>query len=109
MADFGNDFAIKVDTGTLRTKADTVSNQISTMEKQLDELKQTVTRTADYWIGNGGDARRNEYIEKQAIVEEMIRRLKEYPVDLLQMAGVYERAEKETTQIPQSLSADMII
>ncbi len=109
MADFGSNFEIKVETETLRAKADTVTGQISEMQGQLDEFKQVVTKTSSYWLGDGGDTRRKEYIDKQAFVEEMIKRLKEYPVDLLKIAGIYDNAEKENIEFSRSLSTDVII
>lgn len=38
----------------------------------------------------------------------IIKRLKEHPEDLLEMAGVYKEAEKTTTQIANSLPGDVI-
>ena len=70
MDGFGNNFQIKVSTDILRAKADVVTGKVSEMEGGLNEMKQVVMRTANYWIGEGGDARRNSYINQQAFVEE---------------------------------------
>ena len=109
MDGFGNNFQIKVSTDILRAKEDVVTGKVSEMEGGLNEMKQVVMRTANYWIGEGGDARRNSYINQQAFVEEMVKRLKEYPMDLLKMAGIYEEAEKDNEEIPHALSADVIV
>lgn len=109
MAEFGSNFKIRVETGTLKAKADTVTSLVSRMEGQLDELNRVIERTAGYWIGEGGTAKREDYAKQRATVETMVRRLREYPDDLLQMAGIYEGAEKEATQLPQSLPGDVIV
>ena len=108
MDGFGNDFQIKVNTDILRSKADSVTGKVSLMEGDLNEIKDIVARTANYLIGEGGDTQRKNYTDKQAFVEEMVRRLKEYPVDLLQMAGIYEKTENEIEEMPHTLSANVI-
>lgn len=109
MAEFGSNFKIRVDTEALKGKAGTVSGLVSRMESQLDELNRMIERTSVYWIGEGGNAKREDYAKKRVIVETMVRRLREYPEDLLQMAGIYEDAENEAVQLPQSLPTDVIV
>lgn len=109
MAEFGSNFKIRVETEALRAKAGTVSGLVSRMESQLDELNRMIERTSVYWIGEGGSAKREDYAKKRATVETMVKRLREYPDDLLQMAGIYEDAEKEAEQLPQSLPSNVIV
>ncbi len=109
MADTGNAYKIRVDSDVLKAKADTVSGLVGDLESQFEELKRVIERTSDYWIGEGGEAKRKKYVNQQTTIEEMINRLRKYPGDLLQMAGIYDEAEDELIQAPQSLSTDVIV
>ena len=42
-------------------------------------------------------------------VEKVIRRLNEHPTDLLEMAGVYIKAESEAVQFANVLPDDVIV
>ncbi len=109
MADMGNDFHIKVSTEDLRTKADAVSGLLEELRGECEELYGRISRTASYWEGDGGTKRRSEYEKKQKLVERMLKRLKEYPEDLLKMAGIYEIAEAEATEQMDPLASDVIV
>lgn len=99
---------IKVNTTVLRNKADTVSKSISNMDKCLLQLQDIINRTSYYWIGEAGDLHRKMYKEQKPKIEEMMKRLKEHPADLLEMAGVYESAEARIQSISAELPNDVI-
>ncbi len=109
MSEFGNDFRIRVNTETMRAKAETVAAIVEQFSSQFEELKKTAASTANYWIGNAGEKRRSLYEIRMKEAEEIIAYLKAYTPELLQMAGIYEINEKENYELTGSLSTDMII
>ena len=42
-------------------------------------------------------------------IAEVIKRLKDHPVNLLKMAGIYTETEAVLTEVSQSLVADVIV
>ena len=50
-----------------------------------------------------------EYRDKLNRIDELLRRLDEYPVDLMEMAGIYAQAEQENSQNAQALAGDVIV
>lgn len=109
MARFGSDFRIRVSTEVLREKSDVVEGLLEELRGEFEELYTEINRTSSYWEGEGGTKRRSEYAQKQKTVERMLQRLREYPEDLLEMAGVYEEAEAKSTGYSEPLSADVIV
>ena len=102
------DVHIKVDTKVLIGKSQEVSKSIKNMENCFEELERIVSRTSYYWIGDAGDAHRKVYTEQKPKVEEMMKRLKEHPADLLTIAQTYETAEASVQAIAAELPTDVI-
>lgn len=102
------DVQIKVDSAVLNSKAQTVSKSITNMEKCFEQLKTIINRTSYYWIGEAGDMHRKIYANQQPKVEEMMKRLKEHPKDLMLMAQTYEVTEKEVESMAAELPGDII-
>lgn len=109
MTDFGNDFQIRVTTEEMKAKAETVASIVDVFSNQFEMLEQKMNATAGYWIGNGGDAKRAINVQRMKEAEEIIRFLRAYTPDLMQMAGIYEEGESHNAQTAESLSADVII
>ena len=99
---------LRVTPEQLKSKAGEVSSKIKTMEIAFDELARYVSRTSQYWIGEAGDKCRSLYEEDKKEVEEMLKRLKEHPKDLLVMAHVYEDVERRVEEISNALPEDVI-
>lgn len=102
------DVHIKVSTEVLNDKAQTVSKSISNMANCFEDLERVINRTGYYWIGEAGDLHRKLYQEQKDKVEEMLKRLKEHPTDLIAIAQNYQAAEIKVTQIANALSGDVI-
>lgn len=99
---------IKVNPAVLSDKAQTVSRQIKNMENCFEQLDMIVNRTACYWMGEAGDRHRMLYKEQRPQIEEMMRRLKEHPADLLAIAQNYETAESAVQSMAAELPGDVI-
>lgn len=99
---------VRVTPEQLKTQASEVDNLIRKLEKQYSDLDAVISKTSGYWVGDAGDLHRKKYTEGKEKVNEIIKRWKEHPKDLLTMAGLYDAAEKEVEAIANSLPADVI-
>lgn len=99
---------IKVNTAVLNSKAQAVSKSIKNMSNCFDRLETIINRTSYYWIGEAGDTQRKMYKDQKPKIDEMMKRLKEHPTDLMEIARTYESAEAEVASIATELPADVI-
>lgn len=99
---------LKVTPEQLKAKASEVSAEIKEMQSAFEELASIVSRTSVYWLGEAGDCHRRIFEGNREEVEIMIRRLKEHPADLLQMADLYEKTEEKIQEATEALPADII-
>lgn len=94
---------IIVSTDQIRTQASLVKSEIDRMRTRFDRLKGLIDASSSYWIGDGGDAHREQYTGKLDWVEEMLKRYEEHVKDLEQMAGIYESTERAVTMFSELL------
>lgn len=99
---------IKVNSTVLNDKAQSVSRQVKNMENCFEQLDTIINRTGYYWIGEAGDRQRTLYREQRPQIEEMTRRLKEHPADLMAIAQNYETAESQIQSMAAELPDDVI-
>lgn len=102
------DVQIKVDSAVLKAKADSVSASIRQMAEYFERLETIINRTSYYWIGEAGDLHRKLYKDQKQQIEEMMKRLKEHPKDLVTIAQTYDTAEAEIQSIAAELPGDII-
>lgn len=98
----------RVTTEALKQQANEVSTRVTRVQDLFSELRRTIQNTRSYWIGEAGNLYRQRYEERQDELDEMFRRLKEHPRDLLQIAGVYEEGERQVLEIINDLSTNAI-
>lgn len=108
MAMDGAGVEIKVQPEVLRAKADEVSGAIVQMEQTFESVQSTVERTRYYWIGEAGELHRRMFEEQKDDVEELLKRLKEHPVDLQKIAQTYSDTEQAQTAAASQLSSNLI-
>ena len=104
----GGDVLIKVKPEVLVEKSHDVSADIRKMASCFENLERIINRTSYYWIGEAGDMHRKLYQEQKENVDEMMRRLKEHPQDLLTIAQNYVQTETSVEEIANQLSGDVI-
>lgn len=102
------DVHIKVNSAVLNSKAQSVSKSIKNMENCFEQLETIINRTSYYWIGEAGDLHRNIYKNQKPQIEEMIKRLKEHPIDLMSIAQTYDAAEAAVQSMAVELPGDII-
>lgn len=99
---------IIVTTEQLRTQAAAVRNELKRMQAQFDRIKGLIDGSANYWIGEAGDAHRKQYAGRISSIEEMFARYNEHIRDLETMAGVYEAAEQAAANAADMLPASTL-
>lgn len=104
----GGDVFIKVRPEVLVEKSQEVSASIRKMASCFEDLERIINRTSYYWIGEAGDMHRRLYQEQKENVDEMMRRLKEHPADLLTISQNYVQAEQAVEAIADQLPGDVI-
>ncbi len=107
MAIFG-EVQIKVNSAVLNSKAETVSASIQKMAECFEQMETIIGRTSYYWIGEAGELHRKIYQEQKPQIDDMMRRLKEHPQDLVSMAQTYETAEAAVQSMAAELPGDII-
>lgn len=103
-----NGASIKVSTEALKQQADAVTREISFLEQYFTEMEEKFKATSGYWIGEAGDNLREIYSKKIPDTLEMLKRLKEHPVDLLTIAQQYEETEKQNVSTTNELTGNII-
>jgi len=102
------DFQVKVETSVLRSTASEVTSLTRALQGDFDELQNCVKQTSRYWVGAAGDQYRREFNAEKKETSEILTLLGKYPTDLLTMAGVYEKAERDNTQNTSALPSDIL-
>ncbi len=100
--------SIKVTPEVLVSKADEVSIKIEKIASSFSELEKIMTGTESYWQGEAGEIHRKLYKDQKKNMDEIIRRLKEHPIDLRSIAQKYKIVETEAVSLAASLPGDVI-
>lgn len=87
-------FVFHVAPEKLREQAETVTEYVNAIEKDFNEIRQIVKNSAIYWQGDASKKHRQIFDENEEDIQQILTRLKEHPVDLQKMAGVYEQVEQ---------------
>ncbi len=104
----GGGISFKVKTEVLVEKSQEVSASIRKMAACFDDLERMINRTSYYWIGEAGEIHRRLYQEQKDHVDEMMKRLKEHPEDLLAIARNYVQTEQAAEAVADGLPGDAI-
>ena len=100
---------LRVTPQVLRQKAGEFTALINDIERRFRNIEDISDRTRGYWIGDAGDLDRQGYDSFQDDIAHMMKRLNEHPQDLLQMAGIYEQAERVVVNVGAALKTSGIV
>ena len=103
------DIILKVSLDKMKSKASELTGQINKIETNWKNLANVVRKSKSYWQGDASDLHRKYLEECEEEVQEILKRLKEHPSDLLTMMGIYDEAEKKADQLANSLPDDVIV
>lgn len=101
-------FVLKVTPEELKKKSSEISKEIDDIASDFDKIGQLVLGTKKYWEGEASTQHVKSYNKIKEDIETIIKRLKEHPVDLEKMAGVYEQTETTISQLTSALPTDVI-
>ena len=99
---------LRVTPEVLTAKASEVESDIKKLEDHFNNIQDIVSRSTGYWQGLAGDKARQEFNSKKDDTQQVIKRFKEHPTDLLEMAEVYATAEKTVEYTNKALKTDVI-
>ena len=99
---------LKVAPNTLKNKANEITKEINTVERQWKKLQETITRSKSYWEGDASNIHQKYISTINSDVTTLIKRLKEHPTELLKMAQLYDEAEQKASQLAAALPKDVI-
>lgn len=97
-----------VEPQVLTQTADRVSTLAGKLQSDFDSMQTLVSRTAYYWEGSVGSEYRREFASQKAETQEILTLLRDYPGDLLGMAGIYRETEKQTANSAEALPVNII-
>lgn len=101
-------FQLKVAPDELKNKAIEIEGQIANVEKNWNSLCETVNASRRYWEGDAAEYRLNFLGKIEQDVQEALQRLREQPLDLMQMAGIYIDAETKAVELASHLPDDVL-
>ncbi|MDO4555391.1 MAG: WXG100 family type VII secretion target [Lachnospiraceae bacterium] len=100
---------LKVTPDRLKEKSQEITNQINRFESYWKQLSQLVKNSKSYWVGDASNSHQKQLSDYTTDVERIIKRLREHPEELLEMAEIYEEAEEKAQSIASALPDDVII
>ena len=99
---------LKVSTERINASASTVEGELSKVRASFDDLDGIMNRMSSYWEGEGANHYRSVYTKYKDDMLATMTKISKRISDLRQMAGVYDTAEKQTSQVGTSLPNDVI-
>ena len=100
--------SIRVSTETLYEKSNELKQIADELSNEFSEVNNLINATQRYWIGKAGDSLRSRYADMNTDVLDILSQLKEYPVDLQKMAGVYVQQDSQAIDLAQALPGDVL-
>ena len=100
---------LKVTPEELKSKANEIKTQITKIEADWNKVSTLIDNSKSYWEGDASDMHRKSKKNIEADAQSVIKRLKEHPEDLMNMAGIYLETEEKAKQIANSLPDDIIV
>lgn len=102
------DIRLKVNTEQIKKQATLVSDEIRETERMWRMIQRKFESSQKYWVGEASK-KHQQYIKKATVeVDHLLKRMKEHPVELLKVAGVYDKAEKSARSMSGKLPNDVI-
>ncbi|MBR1496150.1 MAG: hypothetical protein IJ617_00805 [Oscillospiraceae bacterium] len=83
----------RVDSIVLRRQAEEVGRRLAALERLFGEMDTVVRRTHSYWAGQSAQTYRKLFDTQRSTASQILNRLRIYPVELLEIAGNYEKNE----------------
>ena len=98
---------IKVTPAELKNQSNQVSADIKSIEKHWKSIGDIVRGTKNYWEGDASSTHIRIYKDVEDDVNKILARMRENPVKLLTMAGIYEETETNAEAQAAELPTDI--
>ena len=99
---------IKTEPAVLKNQALEVERLAEIINNAFIQARSAIDETQLHWIGDAGDLHRELYRKRIGEIDEALQRLRDHPVNLMIIAGVYEDAEKDNESDANSLPETII-
>lgn len=99
---------LKVEPDKLVTTAKQVTDSVSKMRKDFNNLNNAMKDTQRYWKGLAGNASRKLYTDQIQQIQDILLDMEKYPDDILKMAGLYKEQENKNKALAGSLKSNII-
>ncbi|MDO4648606.1 MAG: WXG100 family type VII secretion target [Eubacteriales bacterium] len=99
---------LKVTPEKLKSQAETMEQWCEKLQEEIGNIESDLSNVSGFWEGEAAvraQELRRDWVEKSKVVAA---RLKTSPPRLLQMAGIYETAEKTAESVTQTLKSDVL-
>ena len=100
---------IKVSTDQLKTVFANVTTRIANVQKAFDEVDQKVTHSTTYWESQGHDSMQQNFEIRKDDYQKLFKEFEQHIRNLQEIAGVYEKSEKNIAETANSLPNDLIV
>lgn len=104
----GDGVEILVTPEILDEKAEEVKNISDQMEQIFEDIQNKVDRTRSYWVGEAADAHREAFKKQKTTINDILKRLREHPVDLQKIAKTYRGTEQALEEGAMQMSSNLI-
>lgn len=98
---------LRVTPELLVKQANIIEDDIICMRNEISQISSIVMETSVYWLGEAGNKQRVDYDDNIQNINNMLERLSQNPIKLLQMAELYSEAEGIAKRIAASGAADV--
>lgn len=98
---------IRVDPQELKNQSNQVAADIRSIEKHWKGIANIVSGSKNYWEGDASNTHQRIYKDLADDAEKIIQRMKENPIKLQQMAGIYGDTQETATKQASELPADI--
>lgn len=99
---------LRVEPEKLVSTAKIMKDAVSNMRQDFVKLGYCISGTKTYWLGAAGDAHRKLYDDVADEIETLLGNLEAYPLDILDIVGLYEEKEKLNEEQAMSLKSNII-
>lgn len=101
---------LRVTPEVLERMAGEIEKEIRDISSQFSMIDTDISRTRSFWEGDASDLHKSQYDGLKEDIQEAVNRLKNHPVNLLQMAGLYSETETNIQRdVRQTLTEDVIV
>lgn len=104
-----DNITIKVSTEVLQNKATVVDGLVNKLNRQYEDLYRQIKSVSVYWKGEASVKSMEQCEKDKKMVMAVVQRLREYPEDLREIAGIYDKGEKGAQDSMSSLPIDVIV